>query len=233
MSSRRPEEFLPSLQKIDFVTQPEDTPVVCTACSLVNALKLKGAVVHEGESDLLIQRVLENQAPLSDEEDQEFVARYGYTLRAPWAPPEEQIATFPQAIEAIKSFITDHTPVIVKISTHLSKRDRSVIPKVLFTTNLPLTHRVVVCAEGDSVGVIDPYMPHTPEVFSMKDQEKRIRLTAWLFSAFFQTIHPEDQLLDREQLLRRATGKIANPIWFSNNSIFGFLQAGFRYFEKQ
>ncbi len=216
----------------DLVVQPSDTPIACSAYSLVNALTLKGVSVIREDTDRLIGQVVQHRLPLSNKDEQEFLAQYGYTIGLPWAPEAENIQTVGTAIATFATYIEKHGPVLLDISTFLSKRDQSIVPRICVDSDWPKVHRVVAIASRGVIAIIDPYKPTDPEVFCLAQQEDQIKFLAWLCSVYFQEISLPDATTS-DELLSHAVSAIQNEHKFPMIAQFGIMKASLQHLREE
>lgn len=223
-------EIVTGLRQHNLARQLSEIPITCTATSLINAVIMKGVEISQEEADELIQRVVEKRTPLTSDEERVFLARYGYTLRPAWAPEDQEIVSFLKAISAISQYMEAHSPVVFKLSTLLSKRDRSIVPIVNVNSSLPKTHWVVGVAREGIVTVIDPYEPYEPEVFFLADIKDKRRFLAWVWSVHFQTTGAEGVEF-AEELIQKAEESIGNENTFPMVAMYGMMQSSIQIME--
>ena len=126
-------EIIKNYDFSDLLRQPSDMPLACSAYTLVNALRISGAVIPNEAARSLISEVEDTLTPLSFELKQQFAQEYGFQLeRIPFE--EGWFLNFNDMIDAFV-FNLRSGSIIFSVSTYLSKRDISVDAKTTIHEN--------------------------------------------------------------------------------------------------
>lgn len=191
------------LSESGLIVQPSDEQIICTACSLVNALILSGIRVSDETSQQLIDSVLETGEPIDWRTAKKFVQQYGHELEFIRIP--NGIGSYDDAINLFLNQLGNGTG-IVSISTLLSKRDRSMdslvdnqLSEILHDRQV--LHVTSVVRDNDNVYIIDPYDSNNPEVFDITQEEDRLELASWLVSSYFQKAYSDENPYTNSEIL--------------------------------
>ncbi|QQG44592.1 MAG: hypothetical protein HYW86_01625 [Candidatus Roizmanbacteria bacterium] len=188
--------------------QPSDIQATCTPCAVLNASQLLGVDIPENEANDFIQNALDKfmqtDKELNEEEIKAFINRYGLKDVKLLPFPEEAMVNVQGMLNYYIQSLREG-PILLDISTVLSKRDREIQPIVRFKRDIHVLHRVVAVLEGNNLSIIDSYAPQQPEIFHLTDNQEKLRLTSWLISPWSQMmITGEGKPISSENVLQYA-----------------------------
>ena len=155
----------------------------CTAYSLINGLKLVGCLVTEEQAEALNQSIITSISPLSREQQNLFAEKFGFHVRNILPFSEKDTEDIQSLVDKFSTEL-ERGPILISISTNLSKRDRLKIPEVSWENpKNSLGHNVVIVKEQQIVYIVDPYDPSNSEVFNVEEAESKKKLVCWLLSS--------------------------------------------------
>lgn len=183
---------LPALPKgAKLEQQPPDEQITCTAFGLIHALRIAEAQILKGELDQFRCEILLSGKPFEIDRMREIAGAHGFDMMY-LSAPDIQMGSASDLINYFLSCLEQYKTVILAISTHLSKRNRSIpILREQLSPELqtrPMTHMVVAFKEDKKIIMIDSYEPQKPEIFDLDQESERTRLALWVSSAFLQSL---------------------------------------------
>jgi len=196
------------------VTQPSEKQIICSACTLINALTLSGAIISPSETQSLISNVEQSRQPLELQQVHDFAQQHDSVIK--FIPLPDKVTDITELVDVFTKAISKG-PAMIAISTLLSKRNPTVPSRHEDQLSKkhrgkPIVHRVASIIDDNTVFIIDPYSPGDPELFDVTIREEKIRLAAWLFSVYFQK-YPQSTSSheSRETLIPEALARLSNP----------------------
>lgn len=181
-------EYAPTIAP-DLFKQPSDNRVGCVAYSTLNALRLSGVKVPDDFAQGLIQTSLDPQyvshRGLTAEAVNARLKSIGYEVKSLLPFPADAASNAQSMVQWYLNMLKQR-PVLISISSTLSKRNRDVAPSVELPKNISVLHLVVATLNGTKVNIIDPYAPDSPEIFDTGSGEESLRLASWLISPWSQ-----------------------------------------------
>lgn len=216
----------------DLWTQPSHIQVTCSAYSAFNWLKLIGAPIDLKTGERLINKVLTTKTPIEESDLQELALKYGYKMKTHF-PNEKHVYVDDMTGEIVS--ILEQSPILQNISTHFSKKNRSIAPSINAShmkdsKGKLITHAVVIIKEPPSqILIFDPYKPFRPEIFDISDKQERLTFLSWVFRSYYQ--YRLGDKSGKNVILSLAQQELSQPEVVEKNQInmFGFLQAKIRY----